>query len=150
MDWSFWLRQISYPSTTCGPTTRTPFTSSNCRQKKNCSRSCSLLTAQEQVMNLILYRYHAIAIFTFIPTNCTINNTVQFYCYIAYIPTCFWLTSAIFRDISFMLISPQRWLKLTHRRICYKIITWYNAIILQLVGINLRKWWNYRKDNTSL
>ena len=127
-------KQISYFSTTSyGPISRTPFTNKNCRQEKNCSWSCSLLPARGEEMNLILNRYCAMAIFTFIPTNCTILLLYSVHSYM------FWLTSAIFRDNSFVLISPQRWLKLTHRRICYKIIKWYNVIILQLVGIKLRK-----------
>jgi hypothetical protein len=40
-----------------------------------------------------------------------------------------------------VLISPRRWLKLaeTHRSICYKIIKWYSAIVLKLVGIEVEE-----------
>jgi hypothetical protein len=107
---NWWIHHFdSYPSTTsCGPTSRTPFTSNNYRQEKNCSGSCSLLPVQGEVMNL-LYRYCVIVIFTFIPTNCTINSTTILLLYSVH-SLMFWLTSAIFRDISFVLISPQRWL----------------------------------------
>jgi hypothetical protein len=39
------------------------------------------------------------------------------------------------------VISPRRWLKLaeTHSSICYKLVKWYNAIVLKLVGLEVEE-----------